>query len=263
MAATPCISHPYNFLTSRCAFSQSHSVITFSTTTSTTLKPRKYQIRITGDASAETTATDTQETSVELPKGPLSLISALNVDRALRGIPITDVDYYGSLGIQKGCFFDECVHGCAFALPNKWYQRAMAGDSRRQSMWQSQQLMLEMKSKSSSRGSGVCLHRWRPNEALGNCNRRGEHNGSTRINAWRGGAISIRKVAWFAGHPDEWVWASQCGDAGHVGLSVVGSMTVESTSPRILVVAWFTRGSHTKVEIVGMVGIPNVWLKFQ
>ncbi|PSR93619.1 NAD(P)H-quinone oxidoreductase subunit U like [Actinidia chinensis var. chinensis] len=107
MAATSYISHPHNFLTSRCAFSHSHShshSITFPTTTT---KPRKYQIRSTGDASEETTATDTQETSVELPKGPPSLISTLNVERALRGIPITDVDYYGSLGIQKGCSSDQ------------------------------------------------------------------------------------------------------------------------------------------------------------
>ena len=37
---------------------------------------------------------------------------------------------------------------------------------------------LATQSKSSSNGSGVCLHRWRANEALGSCNRRGERNGS-------------------------------------------------------------------------------------
>ena len=38
------------------------------------------------------------------------------------------------------------------------------------------------------------------------------------------------KLMCFAGHPSEGVRASQCGDADHAGFSVMGSMTVESTS---------------------------------
>ena len=38
---------------------------------------------------------------------PPSLISALNVERALRGIAITDVDHYGRLGIPRNCPYDQ------------------------------------------------------------------------------------------------------------------------------------------------------------
>ncbi|KAL7187009.1 hypothetical protein ACSBR1_037139 [Camellia fascicularis] len=83
-------------------FSQSRII-----TTTFPTKPPKYVIRCTatGNPSPET------ETPVEVPKGPPPLISALNVERALRGIPITDVDHYGRLGIQKSCPFDQ-VNTC-------------------------------------------------------------------------------------------------------------------------------------------------------
>ncbi|XP_073128115.1 NAD(P)H-quinone oxidoreductase subunit U, chloroplastic [Henckelia pumila] len=42
------------------------------------------------------------------PKGaPPSLISAVNVEKALRGIAITDEDHYGRLGVERGCSSDE------------------------------------------------------------------------------------------------------------------------------------------------------------
>lgn len=54
-------------------------------------KPLKFCIRNSNDSSAETAATETatepeQESSIEAPDGAPSLISALNVERALRGI---------------------------------------------------------------------------------------------------------------------------------------------------------------------------------
>ncbi|KAH7523871.1 NAD(P)H-quinone oxidoreductase subunit U, chloroplastic [Ziziphus jujuba] len=78
-------------------------------TTSFESKPRRFCIRnSTNDASVETTTTDTDsESSIEAPKGPPSLISALNVERALRGIPITDVDHYGRLGVARGSSYDQ------------------------------------------------------------------------------------------------------------------------------------------------------------
>ncbi|XP_050219005.1 NAD(P)H-quinone oxidoreductase subunit U, chloroplastic [Mercurialis annua] len=47
-----------------------------------------------------------EETSIEAPEGT-SLITALNVERALRGAPITDKDYYGILGIKRECSTEE------------------------------------------------------------------------------------------------------------------------------------------------------------
>lgn len=48
------------------------------------VKPRRLCIRSSSDVSAETT--DTEVESIEVPKEPPSLISALNVERALRGL---------------------------------------------------------------------------------------------------------------------------------------------------------------------------------
>ncbi|KAI3925298.1 hypothetical protein MKX01_035415 [Papaver californicum] len=45
--------------------------------------------------------------SVEASKVPYSIISTLNVEKILRGIPITDVDHYGRLGIPQGCPYDQ------------------------------------------------------------------------------------------------------------------------------------------------------------
>ncbi|PON77368.1 DnaJ domain containing protein [Parasponia andersonii] len=67
-------------------------------------KPSRHCIRCSQETSVETSAEEADsESSIEVPKGPPSLISALNVERALRGIPITDVDHYGRLGLSRGC----------------------------------------------------------------------------------------------------------------------------------------------------------------
>lgn len=58
-------------------------------------------------AAATTEVEGTEDSQVEVPKGPPSLISALNVEKALRGIAITDADYYGILGLKKGCPYDQ------------------------------------------------------------------------------------------------------------------------------------------------------------
>ncbi|KAK3041736.1 hypothetical protein RJ639_000660 [Escallonia herrerae] len=56
----------------------------------------------------ETVATEVEtESPVEVIQGAPSLISALNVEKALRGIAITDADHYGRLGLQKGCSYDQ------------------------------------------------------------------------------------------------------------------------------------------------------------
>ncbi|GMN63241.1 hypothetical protein TIFTF001_032368 [Ficus carica] len=74
------------------------------------LKPRRFCIRSSNDTSIETSAEEADpDSSIEVPKGPPSLISALNVERALRGIPITDVDHYGRLGLPRGCSNDQVV----------------------------------------------------------------------------------------------------------------------------------------------------------
>ncbi|GMY29040.1 NAD(P)H-quinone oxidoreductase subunit U, chloroplastic [Fagus crenata] len=71
-------------------------------------KPRKFHIRSSSEVPAETVSTeDDSESSIEAPEERPSLISALNVERALRGIPITDVDHYGSLGLQKDCSLEQ------------------------------------------------------------------------------------------------------------------------------------------------------------
>ncbi|CAN1143743.1 NAD(P)H-quinone oxidoreductase subunit U, chloroplastic [Linum perenne] len=51
------------------------------------------------------------EGSIEAPQGPPSLISALNVERAFRGLPITEVDYYAALELRRGCSYDEVTNG--------------------------------------------------------------------------------------------------------------------------------------------------------
>ncbi|KAI5354161.1 hypothetical protein L3X38_007056 [Prunus dulcis] len=74
-------------------------------------KPRRFCIiRSSSDVSAETATTEADsQSSIEVPQEPPSLISALNVERALRGIPITDVDHYGRLGLRRGCSYDEVL----------------------------------------------------------------------------------------------------------------------------------------------------------
>uniref|UniRef100_A0A0F7H1B4 Chaperone DnaJ-domain superfamily protein n=1 Tax=Pelargonium incrassatum TaxID=163034 RepID=A0A0F7H1B4_9ROSI len=66
-------------------------------------------IRNTSDAAAPAPTTTTSDSEIEVPEGPPSLISALNVERALRGTPITDIDYYGELGIPMSCRSEEVI----------------------------------------------------------------------------------------------------------------------------------------------------------
>ncbi|KAL1204258.1 NAD(P)H-quinone oxidoreductase subunit U [Cardamine amara subsp. amara] len=65
--------------------------------------------RNSGEVSAEAeTNNGGSSTAVdEAPKENPSLISALNVERALRGLPITDVDHYGRLGLSRNCSYDQ------------------------------------------------------------------------------------------------------------------------------------------------------------
>ncbi|OMO67010.1 hypothetical protein CCACVL1_20853 [Corchorus capsularis] len=80
----------------------------FTNSISFKTRQRRVSIRSSGDVSSETPATEAEsEQSIEAPKGAPSLISALNVERALRGIVITDVDHYGRLGLQRKCSYDE------------------------------------------------------------------------------------------------------------------------------------------------------------
>ncbi|KAF4382207.1 hypothetical protein G4B88_011536 [Cannabis sativa] len=57
--------------------------------------------------SPEDATTQEEEDSIEETEESPSLISALNVERALRGIPITDVDYYGKLGLSRDCSLNQ------------------------------------------------------------------------------------------------------------------------------------------------------------
>ncbi|XVF35275.1 hypothetical protein REPUB_Repub18cG0131600 [Reevesia pubescens] len=82
----------------------------FSNSISFATKQRILSIRSSGDVSSETpaaTEADSEKSIDEAPKGPPSLISAPNVERALRGIAITDADHYGRLGLQRGCSYEQ------------------------------------------------------------------------------------------------------------------------------------------------------------
>nr|GMD90052.1 NAD(P)H-quinone oxidoreductase subunit U, chloroplastic [Ipomoea batatas]GMD92408.1 NAD(P)H-quinone oxidoreductase subunit U, chloroplastic [Ipomoea batatas] len=65
--------------------------------------PRKLVAAVSSSGDDTAAATETEETPVELSDGPPSLISALNAEKAIRGIAITDVDHYSILGLQRGC----------------------------------------------------------------------------------------------------------------------------------------------------------------
>ncbi|KAL0330650.1 UNVERIFIED_CONTAM: NAD(P)H-quinone oxidoreductase subunit U, chloroplastic [Sesamum angustifolium] len=67
-------------------------------------------IRNSSDESATATNAESAEIPAELPKGPPSLISALNVEKSLRGIAITDTDHYERLGLRTGCSYEQESH---------------------------------------------------------------------------------------------------------------------------------------------------------
>ncbi|KAH9805103.1 NAD(P)H-quinone oxidoreductase subunit U [Citrus sinensis] len=99
--ATVCISQK-NFYTPS---PKRNSLLSHSINSYFPTRPRKQlTVRNTGDVSAETGSTEIEP---EARSDPSSLISALNVERALRGIAITDADHYGRLGLRRGCSFDE------------------------------------------------------------------------------------------------------------------------------------------------------------
>lgn len=65
-----------------------------------------------GDEISTTTTTNEteekeEESTVEVKEEPQFFVSALNVEKAMRGIPISGFDYYGTLGLQRGCSYDE------------------------------------------------------------------------------------------------------------------------------------------------------------
>ncbi|KAF7817351.1 NAD(P)H-quinone oxidoreductase subunit U, chloroplastic [Senna tora] len=100
--ATVCIPVKNNIHTTLCS-----PKYAFSNWITFTPKPSRLSIirtSTTGDFSPD--STDSQS-AIEVPQQPSSLISALNVERALRGIPITDVDHYGRLGIPRGTSFEK------------------------------------------------------------------------------------------------------------------------------------------------------------
>ncbi|KAK2445836.1 hypothetical protein P8452_23399 [Trifolium repens] len=83
------------------------SKLIFSTNIVFSVKlPRRLCIRSSSAENSAGTAEFESESSIQLPEESSSLISTLNVERALRGIPITDVDHYGRLGIPRGCPYE-------------------------------------------------------------------------------------------------------------------------------------------------------------
>ncbi|XP_060175525.1 NAD(P)H-quinone oxidoreductase subunit U, chloroplastic [Lycium barbarum] len=71
-------------------------------------KQSRKLVLIVRNSSSEAAAVGTDETSpVELPPGPPSIISALNVEKAILGIAITDIDHYGRLGLSRKCSYAE------------------------------------------------------------------------------------------------------------------------------------------------------------
>lgn len=96
---------------------------TNNTTTSNYARKTRFQIirssseDAASSSSSSSSATATEEegwnessdesSPAELAKGPPSLISALNVEKALRGIAITDVDHYARLGLRMGCTYNQ------------------------------------------------------------------------------------------------------------------------------------------------------------
>ncbi|KAK6119601.1 hypothetical protein DH2020_046664 [Rehmannia glutinosa] len=71
-------------------------------------KQRRKLLLVTRNSSDENATTATEpEPPVEVSKGTSSLISSLNVEKALRGLAITDADHYGRLGLPTGCSYEQ------------------------------------------------------------------------------------------------------------------------------------------------------------
>ncbi|KAK4791942.1 hypothetical protein SAY86_022377 [Trapa natans] len=74
---------------------------------SSVAKLQRKAVVVSSSGDIPATETSASESSIEAPSSPSSLISALNVERALRGIAITEVDHYGRLGIPRKCPYDQ------------------------------------------------------------------------------------------------------------------------------------------------------------
>lgn len=101
----------YN-LTSTIPRTRNHAITeTRSTLRNGRTRLRKLQLTksSSSDVSTGATTSEAPETKdpVEVAKEMPSLLSALNVEKALRGIAITDVDHYGILGLPRGCSYDQ------------------------------------------------------------------------------------------------------------------------------------------------------------
>ncbi|RWR79503.1 NADPH-quinone oxidoreductase subunit U, chloroplastic [Cinnamomum micranthum f. kanehirae] len=77
-------------------------------------RQHRFRIRNSAETSPSETTSATEEnpetqtqSPVESSKGVSSLISATNVEMALRGIAITSADHYGRLGIARGTSYDQ------------------------------------------------------------------------------------------------------------------------------------------------------------
>ncbi|KAL7121832.1 hypothetical protein ACP275_01G008400 [Erythranthe tilingii] len=100
------------YIATRNHFSPTYNRLPISPSFSTYLKatkpPKKFLLIITNSGDGSVTATEEEsEVPVEVPERSPSLISALNVEKALRGIAITDVDHYDRLGLRSGCSYDQ------------------------------------------------------------------------------------------------------------------------------------------------------------
>uniref|UniRef100_A0A0F7H002 Chaperone DnaJ-domain superfamily protein n=1 Tax=Geranium phaeum TaxID=379952 RepID=A0A0F7H002_9ROSI len=80
-----------------------------------TSRPRQRfisMIRSSGDDDfTSPTATTTTDVGIESPEATPSLINSINVERAMRGLPITDLDYYGLLGLTMSVRSEEVISG--------------------------------------------------------------------------------------------------------------------------------------------------------
>ncbi|KAJ8535496.1 hypothetical protein K7X08_023216 [Anisodus acutangulus] len=105
MAATP-YNYSQKFPSSSSPTITTHNYISIPCSISCAKKSRK--LVLVRNSSSEAAAIGTDETSpIELPPGPPSIISALNVEKAILGIAITDIDHYGRLGLPRKCSYAE------------------------------------------------------------------------------------------------------------------------------------------------------------
>ncbi|XP_072972193.1 NAD(P)H-quinone oxidoreductase subunit U, chloroplastic [Typha angustifolia] len=73
------------------------------------LRARNLTFRVRCSAEAAPGTATEEEGPVTPSRLPNSLISAANVQKALRGVAITEVDHYGRLGISRGTSYDQVI----------------------------------------------------------------------------------------------------------------------------------------------------------